>query len=81
MVCGKRVPAPLSVSGQEHYSVQQELIRKKGSHKQEHTGTQTWGTNDMEGVMRTKPGQTHRLMGAWESVRKFIPVRLSDRGP
>lgn len=41
MVCGKRVPAPLSVSGQEHYSVQQELIRKKGSHKQEHTGTQT----------------------------------------
>lgn len=31
--CGTRVPAPLRVSGQGHFPMQQGMIRNGGSHK------------------------------------------------
>lgn len=43
-VRGKRVSAPLRMK--DLFQVHQGIIRKGGSRKQEHTGTQTWGTND-----------------------------------
>lgn len=66
-MCGRSVSTPLRVPGQGPFSVQQGIIRKCGSHKQEHKMTQSWMANDKEG---SDGDQTWSVilngMGIWE---------------
>jgi len=68
------------------YLVEGLFQRNRDSKKRRKPRARTYGDTNLtdttrEAVMRTKPGQSHQLIRACESARKFIPVRFSDWGP
>lgn len=79
-VCGRTVSAPLRLSDSGHFLTTQGTVRKGGSHEQELGHKPDWWM-PREEVMGTKPGQSHCLMEACQSVKMFIQASLPDQGP